>query len=220
VELKFSGGNLENKIAQLPKKAIPINSDILKSLLLTRIKMFQDLAKNPEYKMFKDFKNKIDKLRKDFLTPITCRQGKSIVRIEMKEKFLEELTKLKEETKTLNTELITMFEEGKLNTIDLLKKELNIFFKANEPKELQYINKQDTKERKLKEIINTIVSSVKFPEVHNLIKKISFSELFYDLTWNDFKDENLLKEFSEKKIMKQNEIDSILNLEKAFAVKH
>lgn len=38
VELKFSGGNLENRIAQLPKKAIPINSDELKSVLFSYLK--------------------------------------------------------------------------------------------------------------------------------------------------------------------------------------
>lgn len=219
VELKFSGGNLENRIAQLPKKAIPINSDELKNLLLTRIKMFQDISKNPDYQKFQELKDKIEKLRKDFLTPITCRQGKSIIKMEMKEKFIEELSKLKEETKKLNEVLTTMLEEGKLNTVDLLRAELRKFFNANEPQELKDINKPDIKQRKLDSIINTIVSSVKFPEVHTLIDKIFLSELFYDLTWNDFKDEKLHKEFAEKKIMVGDDIDSIVKMKDAFEAK-
>ena len=81
VELKFSGGNLENKIAQLPDKALPLNSPELKSLLQTRIKMFQDIDKHEDFYKLQDFKNKVDKLRKDYLTPITCRPSKSIIKI-------------------------------------------------------------------------------------------------------------------------------------------
>ena len=219
VELKFSGGNLENKIAQLPKKAIPINSDELKSLLLTRIKMFQDISKDSEYKKFQDFKDKIEKLRKDFLIPITCRPSKSIIKMERKDSFLKELATLKEESKTMTKILTTTLEEGKLNTIDLLRKELVTFFRTNEPQELKDIDRSDIKERKQTEIINSIVSSVKFPEVSDLIESISISELFYDLTWNDFKDEKLHKEFLEKKVMMKDEIDSIVHLKKAFDVK-
>lgn len=218
VELKFSGGNLENRIAQLPKKAIPINSEKLRGLLLTKIKMFQGINKASEYKKFREFKDKVEKLRRDFLTPITCRPNKSILKIELKEKFLEELKKLKDETKTLNEILTTILEEGKLNTVDLLKSELRTFFEANEPQELRGINKPEVKERKLEEIINTIVSSLKFPQIHNLIEKISIIELFYDLTWNDFKDERLHKEFEDKKIMAKDEIDVIVKMKKAFEV--
>lgn len=219
VELKFSGGNLENRIVQLPKKAIPINSEELKSLLFTRIKMFQDVRNNTDYKIFQDFKDKIEKVRKDFLTPITCRPGKSIIKMENKESFILELEKLKTEAKKMNMVLTTMLEEEKLNTIDLLRKELVTFFNLNEPKEVKEINKPDIKERKVKEIINTIIGSVKFPEVTSLINGISLNELFYDLTWNDFRDEKLHKEFLEKKIMNKDEIDMIVEMKIVFDVK-
>lgn len=93
------------------------------------------------------------------------------------------------------------------------------FFNTNEPQELKDIDRADTKERKLTEIINAIISSVKFPEVSKLIKGISLSELFYDLTWNDFKDEKLHKEFLEKKVMMKDKIDSIVHMKKVFDVK-
>ena len=219
VELKFNGGNLKNTIAQLPKKAIPINSDDLKNLLHTRIKMFQNIHEHSDYKKFQDFKDKIEKLRKDFLIPITCRPSKSIIKMERKESFISELYKLKEESKTMTKILTTTLEEGKLNTIDLLRKELVTFFKTNEPQELKVIGKADIKERKQTEIINKIVLSVKFPEVSKLIEDISVKELFYDLTWNDFKDEILHKEFLEKKVMMKDEIKTIVDMKKAFDVK-
>lgn len=219
VELKFSGGNLENKIAQLPEKAIPINSPELKSLLQTRMKMFQAIDKHKDFAKLQEFKNKVEKLRKDYLTPITCRPSKSIIKNDDKEKFLDELNKLKEETKTLNKTLATMLETGRLNTLDLLKSELKKFFRTNEPDELKNLNQQDIKDRKLEEIINKIVTSVKFPEVNKLIEKILLTELFYDLTWSDFKDEKLHKEFVDKKIMEQNDIESIVKMKEAFDTK-
>lgn len=219
VELKFSGGNLENKIAQLPEKAIPINSPELKSLLQTRMKMFQDIDKHADFFKLQEFKNKVEKLRKDYLVPITCRPSKSIIKNEHKEIFIDELNKLKEETKTLNKTLATMLETGRLNTLDLLKRELDTFFRINEPDELKNLNQQDIKDRKLEEIINKIVTSVKFPEVNKLIEKISLTELFYDLTWNDFKDEKLHKEFVDKKIMEQNDIKSIVKMKEVFDTK-
>jgi hypothetical protein len=219
VELRFSGSNLENKIAQLPKDAIPFKSDKLKKNLQTRIKMFQDIEKNTDYKKLNDFKLKFDKLRKAFLTPITCRPGKSIIQVDKKEQFLNELNRLKKETDTLNDSLAEMLEEGKLNTLDLLKEELKAFFIVNEPDELKSINRPEIKERKLEVMINTILAKVKFPEVSKLIDKITLTEFFYDLTWNDFKDEKLHTEFRDKSIMAGGDIEQIVKLKHAFEAK-
>lgn len=219
VELNFSGGNLENKITQLPEKALPVNSTELKSLIQTRIKMFQDIKNNPDYKILIDYRKKIEKLRKDYLKPITCRPGKSILEIDKKEMFLNELNVLKGESENLNKSLTTMLEKGKLDTLDLLKGELYKFFHANQPVELKYIDDSKTKERMLENIINEIVASVKFPDVSKLIKKISLTELFYDLTWNDFRDTKLHKEFMDKKIMTTDDINTIVNLKDAFETK-
>jgi hypothetical protein len=219
VELKFAGGGIENTIATLPKKAIPINSEELKNLLLTKIKMFQDLSGNEKYKKFVEFKAKVDKLRKDFLTPITCREGKSIINIELLEDFKKELIELNNEAIKLNDVLPEILEEEKLNTTDLLRKELKEFLTLNEPNEIKTYTNPDTKERKLLDIINIIVVSIKFPDIKKLIEHISLNANFYDLTWNDFSDEKLLQEFSKKEIMEVEDIDSIIELNKAFKTK-
>lgn len=219
VELKFTGGNIENIIAKLPKKAMPIDSDELKNLLLTRIKMFHNLDANPEFKKFMELKSEEVALRSIFLTPITCRQGKSILKIQQKEEFKSALDKLKKKAISLNTVLIEILEEGKLNTIDILRKELKALLTKNEPDEIRFIQKEDIKQRKLDEVINTIISSIKFPDVLKLINKISIDELYFDLTWNDFKDPELLREFEEKDIMKIADIDSIVELRDTFEIK-
>lgn len=144
---------------------------------------------------------------------------KSIIKIENLETFKNELDSLKKEANNLNTILPEILEEAKLNTIDVLIKELNTFLTNNEPEELNYIQKPELKLRMLKEIINTIVVSVKFPDIRKLIEHISINENYYDLTWNDFRDKKLIDEFSKKKIMKDEDIHSIIELKNAFGVK-
>lgn len=219
VELKFTGGNLENHIATLPKDAIPINSDELKQLLNTRIKMFQDINNNPEYKKFLEFKKKIEELRKKYLTPITCRPSKSILQIFSKEDFKKDLKKCQDEAATLNEMLYEMLEKEKMNTKKLVRKELISFFDKNPPEELNKFKNEETKKEKLQEIIEITMASIKFPETQKLIDKISLTELYYDLTWNDFSDLKLLDEFAKKKIMSQSDIASIVEKKKAFDVK-
>jgi len=219
VELKFKGGNLENRIAQLPKKAIPINSEELRNLLLTRIKMFHDISDHPEYKSFQSFKEKIDTLRLQYLIPITCRPGKNIVKMEDKIAFLEELKSLKTESKVVTSSLTSLLDIGQLNTKDLLRKELQAFFKINEPSEVKNFQTKDYKEKKINDIIDKIVASAKFSPIDQLIKRITLEEHFYDLTWNDFKDEELHHEFLEKGIMGKDEIESIVSQKKAYEVK-
>ena len=104
--------------------------------------------------------------------------------------------------------------------MDLLKKELKEFLIKNEPDELKSISNTEIKERRIEEISNKIVASVKFPQVDKLIMNINLTEFFYDLTWYDFKDENLLKEFREKEIMTNDDIDQIVRMKKVYETRH
>jgi len=219
VELKFTGGHIDNIIVQLPKKAMPIESDELKKLLETRIKMFHNLDANPEFEKFIKLKSEEVVLRNKYLIPITCRQGKSILKIEQKEEFKSELEKLRKKALGLNIVLIEILEGGKLNTIDILRKELKTLLTKNEPAEIKFIQSEDIKQRKLDELINSIISSIRFPDVQKLINKISIDDLYFDLTWNDFKDPELLNEFEEKEVMKIADIDSIVELRDTFEIK-
>src|SRR5688500_20166948 len=124
--------------------------------------MLHDIDSNPYYKAFKDFKGYIDNLRMQFLVPVTCRPGKSILRIEDKEAFLEGVKMLKEKSKTLTNNLTSILEVGQLNTKDLLRKELLAFFKTNEPEQVQRIQNISDKERKINDIIGAIIASIKF----------------------------------------------------------
>lgn len=182
VELKFTGGNLQNHIATLPDKALPINSEALKKLLNTRIKMFDSIIDTPEFKKFIDFKSRVDQLRTDYLIPITCRPAKSIIKIEDKFNFETKLSELKQEVEAMDILLRQILEKGRLNTLDLLEKELRIYFKETEQIETSKISDPDLKSRMVEDMIRNVLVSVKFPKVEKLIENISISEYFYDLT--------------------------------------
>ncbi|GIV34601.1 MAG: hypothetical protein KatS3mg031_2136 [Chitinophagales bacterium] len=219
VELKFYGGNLEDRIIQLPKEAIPIKSEELRELLQTRMKMFQDIKNCNEYKEFENLKKEVKMLRNKYLIPITCRPGKSIILIEYKNQFIKELNHLKDKVKNLNTRLLTMLEEGRLNAIDLLKEELMFFFTNYEPEDLKDINSPHVKAKMLDLIINKIVANVKFPPVKEIIDEMSLKEWFYDLTWNDFRDYELIRELEKRQIMNSDDIEHIVRIRGAYEIK-
>lgn len=220
VELKFNGGNFQNKVISLPQNVIPISSEELKKMLKIKINIFKDLDEKKEYKKMKEFKEKLDKLRKDYLKPINCRPNKSIIKKDQKQEFLNKLDEMKNELKEIDKMFEAELEKERLNAIDLLKEELYNFLKKNEPDEVKKYEEQDVKERKIKEIVEKTILRTKFPEVNKLIEKMSLTEHFYELTWEDFKDEKLIKEFKCKKIMEKKDIDEIVEMKKVFATKN
>lgn len=220
IDFKFNGGNLEKKIINLPVTAIPISSIELKKLLKTKINMFNDVNENPGFKKLNELKKNVENLRKEYLIPITCRPGKNIIKIPEKNNFIDKLKSIKEEIKNLDESLYSLLEEQMLNTKDLLRVELKIYFSNsnNETPDLKRLPNGETKDKKLKETIDKIIYSIKFPEVKSILDKIIISEIYYDLTWNDFSDDKLLKEFKEKNILKE-DINSIIELKNAFVTK-
>lgn len=216
VELKFSGGNMENRIVNMPIDALPIGSEDLKQLLSTRIKMFQEIQDNSEYSKFVEFKKKIEGFRKKYLTPITCRQGKSIIKIGEKGAFQEEFKSLQSEAQAIQEMLVEMLETERYKTIDLVKGELLGFFKENGHQEIKESMREELKNRKLEEIVGEIISKIKFPDVSKLVAEINLNVLYYDLTINDFTDKSLIKELESKEIMGKDDIESIVSMKDAF----
>ena len=207
---------MENRIVNMPIDALPIGSEDLKQLLSTRIKMFQEIQDNSEYSKFVEFKKKIEGFRKKYLTPITCRQGKSIIKIGEKGAFQEEFKSLQSEAQAIQEMLVEMLETERYKTIDLVKGELLGFFKENGHQEIKESMREELKNRKLEEIVGEIISKIKFPDVSKLVAEINLNVLYYDLTINDFTDKSLIKELESKEIMGKDDIESIVSMKDAF----
>lgn len=219
VELKFTGINLQSRTINIPKDALPINNKELKKLLQTKMKLFQNIERNKDFEIFEELKKKVETLRDDYLTPITCRDGKSLIKVEMKEAFINSLQKIKNEIAELNKQLPDILEAATLETKDLIKAELTNFFKENEPDEVKQYSDAAIKERKLNEFVDRLVYRIPFPKTEKLIENISLSDYYYDLTFQDFSDEKLIEEFRKKKIMQDEDIKGIVEMKHAFEEK-
>ena len=219
VELKFSGINLQSRTISIPEDAIPINNKELKKILQTKMKLFQDIEGNKDFAIFGELKRKVEVLRDDYLKPITCREGKSLVQSELKEAFKGRLQKIKNEIQEINKQLPDILETATLKTKDLIKAELLNFFKANMPEEIKQYNDAAIKERKLNEYVDRLVYRIPFPKTEKLIEQISLSDYYYDLTFQDFSDDKLIQELKKKQIMKDEDIKGIVDMKNAFAEK-
>jgi hypothetical protein len=58
-ELKFQGGRFNHQVVNIPKDALPIVNQELKSLLLSRIKLFKDIEKNEDFQIYTDYQVKV-----------------------------------------------------------------------------------------------------------------------------------------------------------------
>lgn len=219
VELKFTGVNISNKKASIPQNILPVNNSELNELLQTRINMFQNIENTEDYKKLKDIKDNIEKLRKIYLKPISSRNGKSIIKLEKKEAFKNEIENIKKEVEKLNRELTTLLEASRQKTISLLKDALKNYYDKNPPENVKAITQQEIRDNKIQEIINGNIIKIRLAEVSKLLDKISINVHFFDLTWEDFNNPKFLDELVSKKIMVKDEVDSIVKMKKAIDVK-
>lgn len=220
VELKFSGINLQSRTISIPKDAVPINNPELKNLLLTKMKLFQNTDDNKSFKVFSELKQKVDALRSDYLTPITCREGKSIIQVETKGAFNARLEKIKMEIEKLNEHLPDIVETSLKDIRKVFSTELIKLYSEplNFPQHLEKFQNKEIRAEKLQAYVNHLVETI-FSKVTRQAECICLQEFYYDLTFQDFSDKNLIEEFNKKKIMKDEDIQGIVDMKNAFAEK-
>ena len=99
--------------------------------------------------------------------------------------------------------------------VNRLGEELFRFFLKNPPEEIKGYYFADKASAKVRNYVYDIIGKMKFPKAHEMVEGMRLDTHYYDLTWNDFSDKELLKEFEEKGIL-VDDIDSIRQLSKAF----
>ena len=220
VELKFSGINLHARTISIPKDAVPINNPELKKLLLTKMKLFQNAEDNKSFQVFSQLKRKVDARRADYLKPITCREGKSIIEVELKGAFNGRLEKIKVEIQELNQHLPDIIETSLSEIRQVFSNELFKLYSEpqNFPKHLEKYQIKETRTEKLKAYISSLVESI-FDKVAREAENICLEEFYYDLTFQDFSDKKFIEELKKKDIMKDEDIKGIVDMKNAFAEK-
>jgi len=213
-ELNFKGSNLHVKKITIPPKAMPFKDEEIKKALETKMRLFENLDSKDEFKEFFSVKDKIEDIRKKYCTPITSRK-KSVISVENKQDFISEIDKTKKDIDKLNKIISQHLDAEILSSKERIQGELMRFLNENPPEEIK--NYQlDLFRRKTKDIVSQILNSIKYPEPSTLIKKMSLKVNFYDLTFEDFKDDEFLKELKDRELMAEGEINDIVSFREAF----
>ena len=218
VELTFEGANLHTKDVIIPPKALPFKDENIKKKLNTKMKLFSNIDEKKGFERFTELKAKIEKIRNNYLQPLTCRKDKSVIKIEDKESVIKEIKEIENEIPEVNEAIKEFIQTEILTSKKLIQIELDTFLTENPPENFKNYSENTLKES-TKDAVNKIIHHIKFPEPDQILNKISIKYNFYDLTFEDFKDPKLLKEFSDKGIMNSNDIESIVKIKNAFEVK-
>lgn len=215
VELKFSGINISSRNTNLPKDALPIKNEELNSRITSKIKLFDNLEGDKQYANVIKLKKDVDEVREKYLKPITCREGKRLIAKKDLKIFKDELKNLKSRAQNLDELLENILEQSIYETKDLLRKELQVYFKNNPPQEFERYD-PGIRKRKIDDHIEDIIKKTRFPNTRKLIEGIELKDYYYDLTFQDFSDDELIAELRAKKYMEDEDIDGIVDMKKAF----
>lgn len=218
-ELRFSGGRIQNMLVEFPKKGLPIQDEKLKELLKSRIKLINNDDFLKENKSIESLQARVEKLRKDYLIPLTHRENKSILIKERKTEFLNEFAEIEKSIENANQSLPSIVIKAMDETKELVKNNLIDFFANFPTKEQSSFADPSVRKYQIESDITKIISSIKFPPLQKLAQHFSLKVNFYDLTWDDFKDNELLEEFSKRKILTSNDIKEIVDLKDALEAK-
>ncbi len=225
VELKFVGSDFQITKISLPPKTLPFKDAKLIKLLESKMKLFDDVESNDDLRKLELIKEKVDNLRvklndktkkSGYLIPISCR-NKSIIKMDDRKKFLNEVGKIRKEITDYKNSTANKLEVAILNAKRLLIGNLIDFLKLYPPEEFKKFERE-TLFYKIEDYSQNIISKLKIPDSNDLLKKLELTCNFYDLTFEDFKDEELIQEFREKEILKSKELNDIVSSKNAFEV--
>ena len=218
VEFSFEGAHLNSAKISIPPNALPFKDANLKKKLETKMLLFGERKELNNFADLKSFNTSIDELRKKYLTPLSARKEKSIIKVGRKNDFINEINKLETNLKSLTKSLKSFIQDEIIKSEEQIKLQLHEFFKENIPDRFKDF-KGELLDRSIERETVKVISKIKFPEPDSFLNKLKLSFRFYDLTYEDFKDEELLKEFIEKDIMKKEDIQDIVEFKPVIAVK-
>jgi hypothetical protein len=200
VELKFSGANLHVTKVKLPSKALPFKDDTLKKAVEANLRILDDISKKDFLKPFFDLKDYIDYIRGSFLYYIKKRE-KNIIKREGKYEFEKLLNSIKEDINVIKKDILNQLQQEILATQDRISKNLFDFLMDNPPKELIGLE-GIVKENAVRKATDKIMASINFPLANKLLNGLKLEWHYYDITWQDLNDKEVLEEMQKHGLIK------------------
>lgn len=224
-QMEFSGANLKTKKIELPPNALPIKNADLKKRLETKLGLFDKESSSACFTPLEDFKINMMKVRSKYLVPLRLR-NENILRKGDKAKFEEAVELLKKELEDVKKKSLTLVSDQIEKTKKSLLKDLIDFFSKNpdiifSDKNLFFIQESDPKYilQEAENLANETIYKIKWPKAHDLMSEFELTTHFSDLTIEDLKNEKLIKEFLERKLIDDSDIHNLADFGKAITVK-
>jgi hypothetical protein len=199
VELKFSGANLHIKKVKLPQNALPFKDDDLKRTIEANLRILNDIPEKDFLKPFFDIKLNLDSIRNKYIYYIKKRE-KNIVKRDDKEAFEKELDLVKKDIEKVKTQIVNNLQEEIKKSRVRIKNNLFDFMKDNPPEEFEGLE-GETLLDEIENTTNKIISAVRFPRAKTLLSGLQLEWHYYDITWLDLNNDEVLQEMQKHKLI-------------------
>lgn len=216
-ELHLEGGNLSNKTVSIPNDALPFKDEELKKRLKARINLFTK-QETDEWTELADLKKKKEDVAKRYLVSCNVRKDKSILKKENKIEFKNAVKELELLAFNISEKLKNRVQTAINNSEDTLRNELSAFFTLNPPDDLGGLD-EENKKKLIEKAIAKILSKINLPTASDLVSKIKVNQMYYDLTWEDVNDKELIKWFIDKELIGEKEDSRIASFGNAYKVR-
>ena len=219
MEIHFEGANIQSATVTIPTKALPFKDEELKKRMKTRYNLFTK-EQTDKWQSLLDIKQKVEELRKEYLTPCKLKKNRSIIKKESRNVFILKFEKLKKESEE-NIKIIIGDVQQEIQKSKLvLKNELTTFIKENEPKEIKAISYDiELKNSMIGEYVQNAIASAKIPSALDLIDKIKLEKQDAEFTVDDLSDKEFLNWFKEKKLINKSDENELAKFTNAFQKK-
>jgi hypothetical protein len=215
VELSLEGGNLTEKSVTIPSSALPFKDEALKNKMKTRYNLFEK-EDTSAWREIIIIKQKLDEIREEFLKPCVVRKGKRVLALVQKDSFQTALKDLEKLIKDSSENLITRLQKSIDEAEIVLKEELTEFFDAFPPPSAQFITDPERRKHRIETEVYQVLHKTKFPSAYGLISNLQLKYHFYDLTWEDLKDGELLDWFRLSDLVSDDFRDELASVKNAY----
>lgn len=215
-ELHYVGQNIEHFTIKIPEKLLPYKNEELRKKFITRLKLFENINKAKEFTKFKTIEERKNQISEKYLTPITCRKGRSVLKKESKIEFEKEFAELQKKLSELKSSIYSVMsdeiEMAKTNLCETMR----LFLLENPTEEMINMG-SDNYERMAKNIAKALTNSINVDPA-KLITKFKIDRHYADITFEDLSDSDLLKEFKEKKLIDEEDETRLADFSKGIEV--
>jgi hypothetical protein len=198
-ELKFSGANIHIMRVKLPKNTLPINDSELNKTIEASLRLFTNISEKEFFKPFFKIKEEIEFLRNSYFYYIKSRD-KNLIKVEEITEFTEQLNKLKTKLDTVVKNLINDLQGEIVKTRERIHNNLFDFLKNN-PQEKFNEYSGEVLSKVLQNYTATLVSKIHFPDAKSLVKGIKLECYYYNITWEDLNNKEVIKEMVNHEIL-------------------